>query len=84
MSNYSFKGNNPNHEVMVGWDPPLNTYFAHVLDVSKNEDDNGRDLLWIGCTPNEIHDLETITRELAPYARVSEVTLARMYSDANR
>jgi hypothetical protein len=83
MSNYNVPPINPKHEVMVGWDPQLNTFFAHVIDSTKAEDEWGRDVFWIGCTPNEIHGIETIKRNLEPYANIPEGTLSRMYGDTN-
>jgi hypothetical protein len=68
---------------MIGWDPQLNTYFAHVIDETKNEDDEGRDVLWIGRAPNEIHDIEVIKTKVSPYAKVPEKFLNKMYGDAN-
>ncbi len=43
-------------EATVGWDPPLNTFFAQVWDRSKDPDEPDAELLWVGCSPGEIHD----------------------------
>lgn len=83
MSNYLVPPINPNHEVRVGWDPPLNTYFAHVIDTTKDEDDLDRDVLWSGYMPNQIHDLEEIKIAVKPYANIPEVILHNMYGEAH-
>lgn len=85
MSNYSIHPVNRDHEIMAGWDPAMNTYFAHVFDITMYEDDPKRDILWIGCTPNEIHDVDIISRELSPYADLDLLAriINKMYGDAN-
>jgi hypothetical protein len=77
MSNYTVTPKNPDHTVMVGWDAPLNTFFAHVIDEIKNEDEKGRDVYWVGCRPNEILDLQTLLTGIQPYV----VLTTTAYSD---
>ena len=48
------------HEVVVGWDPMQSTYFAHVTNITLEEDDPERDVVWIGCRRGEIHDIGII------------------------
>ena len=67
MSRYPLKAKDSNHEVVVGWDPPQNSFFAHVIDVSKDEDDEARDVLWIGCRYKECHRVEEIISKIRPY-----------------
>ena len=75
---------NPNHEILVGWDPPLNTYFVHVIDTTKEEDDKKRDILWIGTSPGEIHDVVKIANAVRPYTkRIPFKTMDKIYRDAN-
>jgi hypothetical protein len=83
MSTYIRKGKNPNHEIILGWDPALNTYFLHVIDKTKNEDDKNRDVLWIGCTQNEITDIDDLAKKAFPYLRFSELW-EDLYADANQ
>ena len=83
MSNYDIQSWNSDLKVMLGWDPPLNTFFAHVIDTSKNEGEEGREVLWIGCTFNEIHDREKVVDAVTPYAEVSEEIYNQLYADAN-
>lgn len=83
MSTYQVPPREENHEVVLGWDPPLNTFFLHVIDTTKNEDDPERDVIWIGCKPKEIHDLEVIIAAVLPYSVVSEEMWAQLYRDAN-
>ena len=71
MSRYQIPASRPEHDIVVGWDPPLNTLFAHVTDMTKDEDDDGLDVLWIGCTLNEIHDVDELIKKIRPYAYMS-------------
>lgn len=83
MSSYKIEGFKSRLEIMVGWDPMLNTFFAHVIDTMKKEDDEKRDVLWVGCMPNEIYDLDRITRAVEPYAEIPEEVYNQLYSDAH-
>jgi hypothetical protein len=75
---YYVNPRNENHEIFAGWDQPLNTYFAHVIDKTKIEYcDDGRDLLWIGCVLNEIQDVQQIVTALRPYMDYDEDELIR-------
>lgn len=84
MSNYSIKPKNPQHVVLAGWDPMLNTFFAHVAIETDEEKEPGDDLLWIGCTLNEILDVDEVVRALRPYIEEDEQALAyTLYRDAH-
>ena len=37
-----------NLEIIAGWDGPLQTYFAQVIDLDADEESDGRVLLWLG------------------------------------
>lgn len=60
MPNKQLPTRSPNMIAYAGWDPMLNTYFLHIVDTTKDEEEAGRDVLWMGTKPNEVHDLETI------------------------
>ena len=46
----------------IGWDAPLNTYFAAVHRDNDNVDDEHREILWIGTSYGEIADLAATLR----------------------
>lgn len=54
--------------VVVGWDRPLNTFFAQVFRRASTPKEDDDELLWIGATRGEIPDVETIKQSVAPYA----------------
>jgi hypothetical protein len=45
----------------VGWDPPLGTFFAQVIDHSIGEDDDPV-LVWVGALPPYFRDLDKVMR----------------------
>lgn len=75
MSNYELKAKQPDHTVSAGWDPMLDTFFAHVIDTTKSEDDDNRDVYWVGCSYQEIPDLQGFLKELGPYVQLTEKEL---------
>ena len=54
MSRHEMDPLNPMHEVTVGWDPPMHTYFAQVLDTAADEESDAREVLWIGTGFREV------------------------------
>lgn len=67
MSRHILTPKNEDHEVVVGWDPPLNTFFVHIIDTSKDEEDESYDVLWVGCRFNEILDIQAIMAMVEPH-----------------
>ncbi len=63
----------PEHQtklhIVVGWDPPLRTFFANVIDVEKDEaDDDAATLLMVGCRYDEIPTVTKLQERIAEYA----------------
>lgn len=83
MSNYQIKALTPKSEVFIGWDPSMSTFFLHVIDTTKDEDDRDRDVLWIGCTPHEIYDIEDVIEAAIPHADVTDEIVTALYRDAH-
>lgn len=83
MSQYTYPTKNKDHTAMIGWDDGLQTYFLHVIDETIVEDEEGRDVKWIGATPYEIHDLNLLIREAQLHGHVSEDLERQLYRDAN-
>jgi hypothetical protein len=55
------------HTLTVGWDPPLQTYFAVIRSYDQAEDDEP--LLWVGNDLMELYDLDDLARALGEHAR---------------
>ena len=82
MTTYHIKAKDPKHDILVGWDPPMNSFFLHVIDTSKSEDNPKRDVLWIGCTEHEIYNPDVVIEKAAPYAEIDPAMRDRLYKDA--
>ncbi len=82
MSRHIVQARDKKYEIVLGWDSPLNTYFAQVYDRSI-EDEDDQLILWEAGTPKPIHDLEQLTRIVWKYAVVPQDILTRLYRDAN-
>ncbi len=70
MSRHRLSALNPVHEIAVGWDRPLCTFFAHVIDTSADESDDARTVLWIGTDTGAVPDPITAIQAVEPYAAV--------------
>lgn len=82
MSRHEIPANGSNHRVIVGWDQPLLTFFAQVIDRGKEE--SGRDdriVKWVGTSLEEIYEVEELARAIRRYADLSSDMRATLYGD---
>lgn len=56
-------------EIVVGWDPPLQTFFLQILDPTKDEENQF--VQWRGTYPDELPTTESLAAALAPYAALT-------------
>lgn len=68
MSRHHLIALDPAHEVVVGWDRPLRTFFAQVTNVAADEESNEWTVLWIGCAMEAVSDPALAVHALQPYA----------------
>jgi hypothetical protein len=80
MSRHTIPALQPGITVVVGWDNPLSTFFAQVSHNDAEEDDDPI-VLWLGTTPNEVLLPQDLVAPLAPYAVVTDHTIARLRAD---
>jgi len=73
----------PALEIAVGWDTPLSTFFAQVVDCDRHEDDPERYVRWIGCTPGEFRDPLTVIEAVKAYAVIPDDLYSSLYADAH-
>ena len=52
-------------EIVVGWDPTLQTFVLQIL--YPLGDDDSEIVLWRGTHPGELPTIESLARALAPY-----------------
>src|SRR5262245_55967516 len=63
MSRYTIV-RQPDLEVVVGFDPPLETFFAQAMRPSHSETEDDTMLLWVGTAPQAITSLEALEQAL--------------------
>lgn len=89
MSRCDVKPARSDIEVCIGWDPPLETFFAQVL-TDLYEDDGPREILWegtrFGAHPEPDDLISMIRPHAAPFdgARLRSDLLADKESDSER
>jgi hypothetical protein len=82
MSRHEIPARNPTHKVIVGWDPPLLTYFAQVILRAK--EDAGKDdkfALWIPTPPLIIDEVEQLARRIRNFAELTPDMRVTLYGD---
>jgi hypothetical protein len=90
MSRYSIPALHSEHQIVVGWDSPLASFFAEVIDQNLeaaiargecSEEEVEPMLLWVGAIPGEIPTLEQLQAVIAPFAVIPNDTIAQLQSD---
>jgi hypothetical protein len=79
MSRYTFRGEDPRHTIVVGWDNPLLTYFAQVWDERSSEDYEPE--LWVGCKIGEIETVDELAEVVAAYGELPAEIVASLEQD---
>ncbi len=70
--------------IAIGWDAPLNSYFAMVLREDDDVADEHRELLWIGTRYGEIAEPETVIEALRLYAIIRDGLATELAADRLR
>jgi len=69
MSRYEIPASQPYHRVVVGYDPPLGTFFAQVIDTTVPDTD-ARPVLWVGTEVGEVPTVCALAVALQDYAAI--------------
>lgn len=72
MSRHFVTPRNPHHEVIVGWDAPLGSYFVQVFDTAIDDTAIEAPVAMIGQSLGEIRCVDRILQVAALYATVPE------------
>jgi hypothetical protein len=67
--------------VAIGWDRPLQTFFAQVFTRTEAEPDEGEATLWVGCEPGELIEPEAAIALVAPFAQIPDDLAARLRAE---
>lgn len=82
MSRHEIRPRDPAHKIIVGWDPPLCTYFAQVIDRQKEAaGEDEKFVLWIGCSYREISEIEELRIRIKPWAYINGDIGTKLYGD---
>ena len=80
MSRHEVPAKRPGTSVIVGWDNPMMTFFAQVLDEQADEAADPI-LLWLGTQPGEVTRPEDLVHPLAPFAELTAPQLEQLRND---
>lgn len=78
MSRYLIPSKNPRYEVTVGFDDPLETFFAMVADLGEQDDVYP---LWVGTSLREVTSIETLEKTIEPYGNLPGTVKSRLLYD---
>lgn len=67
MSRYTIDSTNPGIEIVVGWDPPLQSLFAQVSDCTITDDEADPMLLW-----EDFGSIDELASAIAPWATLPD------------
>jgi len=76
MSRHSVQPLNPDHTVIVGWDDPLETFFAQVWDnsieLSEDDEEDKQLVFMVGYVGKEVPTIEKLQEVLQPFAHITD------------
>ncbi len=81
MSRYTIPSFDPVFQIVIGWDRPMRTYFAQVLDTAKQPGDDGFARVWAGGTCDEIQTPEALRPLIAAYGDITDEMLSILRAD---
>ena len=67
--------------VGVGWDRPLQTYFAQVFTPTQGEPDQGEATTWLGTEPGELPTPEAAIAVVVRYAEIPATLASDLEAD---
>ena len=77
MSRHQLPTKSPRFKVFVGWDPPLQSYFAQVYDTKGEEN---QPFIWLGADLKRVMWMDII-QAISPYAAVTQEIAERLVED---
>ena len=82
MSRYTLKPTaDPNITAVIGWDAPMQTFFAQVQRVNPDDEDETETIVWEGTKVGQHKHLGFILPKLEGYCTVPEEILKRLADD---
>ena len=81
MSRHEVTAKDASHIITVGWDNPMQTFFAQVERQQKDEDPRDPILLWLGTEHAEHITPYDLVPLLEPYALLDVQTIKQLNAD---
>ena len=81
MSRYAIAHHDPRYEVVVGWDPPMQTLFGQVFVTTIEEDDDAACVLWVGLEVQSLTTVAALQDALQAYATLPAAVVAQLEHD---
>ena len=81
MSRYKIPADDPCYDVIVGWDDPLETYFAHIFDPTVAEDNDAACVLWEGAALRALPTVDALQASLRAYSTIPPAVRAQLHQD---
>jgi hypothetical protein len=78
VSRHQLPTKSPRHRVVVGWDPPLRTYFCQVFDLEGKEED--QPFVWLGADLKQV-SMEEVLQAISPYAAAPLLVVPALVED---
>jgi hypothetical protein len=68
-------------EVTVGWDRPMNTFFAQVEDRELTDEDSDPVIVWVGTSHSEILQPEALQHHIARFVTIPQEIIDTLHAD---
>jgi hypothetical protein len=84
MSRYTIPAHAARYHVVVGWDPPLATFFGEVWDRTvPDEHDEAACLLWAGAALGALPTVDALQACLQAYATIPPEVVAQLHQECS-
>jgi hypothetical protein len=81
MSRYSIPAYETRYHVVVGWDPPLETFFGQVFVPAATADDDDACVLWVGGALRALPTVAVLQACLRGYATIPPDVVVQLQQD---
>lgn len=83
MSRHVIPARDQRLSVVVGWDNPLQSYFAQVAGPERDDENDNEEpmLLWVGTKPREVVTVEDLAQHVAPFADLTFEVAEQLRAD---
>ena len=83
MSRHAVPARDPSLQAVVGWDPPLMTFFGQVSRIGHEDDDEEGPVLWVGTSWRELCTLRDLECAMQPHVDLGPAIYATLQDDQN-